>query len=196
MKAYPWIDCSSPEYVRLFISGVLLALIYIAFLPLLIAVLLMRKFARNEPYILQAKADRGKSCLDTLYRDYKRPYQTSMAVLLMLRRLALAAILSGFSDSQRDLQAIPFNLVLISFTYFVVATKPFKSVTKWNLESWADAAASLTVAISYNCMSNREKTTEVSEILVLAINIVNILFLFFSILLHLWVSNKIKKRGI
>ena len=190
MKAYPWINCSSAEYRILLILGIILTVANIGLFPTSIFFLLRKR--------LQLSSNRRRrpclSYLDVLISSYKKPYQKYMAIFLMLRRLALAIVISIFPLFQRDVQAILFNLLLVGFSYFVATAKPFISYTKWNFESWIDVAASFTIAVTFNCMTNRDSvlTSEVSEILVFAINFLFVLFVVAVTIIHFLVSRRAK----
>ena len=190
MKAYPWIDCSSAENRILFILGIILTVANIGLFPAAIFFLLRKR--------LQLGSNRRRrpclSYLDLLICCYKKPYQKYMAVFLMLRRLALAVIISIFPLSQQDVQAILFNLLLFGFSYFIATARPFISYTKWNFESWVDVAASFTIAITFNCMTNRDSalTSEVSEIFVYALNVLFVLFVIVVTIIHFLVSRRAK----
>ena len=192
MKAYPWIDCSSTEYRMLLKLGIVLAVANIGLLPVAIFLLLRKR--------LQPSSNRSRglclSYLDILISCYKKPYQKYMAVLLMLRRLALAVFISVFPLFQRDVQAILFNLLLLGFSYFIATAKPFISYTKWNLESWVDVASSFAIAVTFNCMTNRDSvlTSEVSEIFVFAINVLFVAFVAVVTIIHFFISRRAKFR--
>ena len=190
MKVYPWIDCSSAENRILFILGIILTIANIGLFPATIFFLLRKR--------LQLGSNRRRrfrlSYLDVLICCYKKPYQKYMAVFLMLRRLALAVVISIFPLSQQDVQAILFNLLLFGFSYFIATARPFISYTKWNFESWVDVAASFTIAITFNCMTNRDSalTSEVSEIFVYALNVLFVLFVVVVTIIHFLVSRRAK----
>ena len=188
MKAYPWIDCSSAEYRILLILGIVLTVAYIGLFPATICFLLRKR--------LQLSSNRRRglclSYLDVLICCYKKPYQKYMAVFLMLRRLALAVVISSFPLSQQAIQAILFNLLLFGFSYFIATARPFISYTKWNLESWVDVAASFAIAITFNCMTNRDSslTSEISEAFVYALNVLFVLFVVAVTIIHFVVSRR------
>ena len=184
MKAYPWMDCSSTEYNVLFAIAIIVTVAYIAFIPLLFLCLLRR---RNT-----LPPGRSESATNILFSSYKKPFQKFMTVLLMFRRLSIALVVSVFPHSQKDVQAIPFNLIVLGFAFYIAAKKPFQSFTRWNLESWADVGASLTIVVTYNCMTNRTDASETAEVAVLASNVVFILFIVVSSLIHFWKAFKEK----
>eukprot|EP00118_Oscarella_pearsei_P014795 m.129484 g.129484 ORF g.129484 m.129484 type:complete len:1101 (+) comp37977_c0_seq5:333-3635(+) len=190
MKVYPWIDCFSSVHTEILILASFIAAVYIAMVPAVFLVLLRKRIAVVEKFKNERRRRPPMSSLDTLYRGFKKPYWKFMTVLLMLRRLAVAAIVSVFPYSQRDVQAIPFNILLLSCAHFTALAKPYESYTKYNLESWADVGACLTILVTYNCMANREKASEISEIIILAVNVAFILFVVGGALVHLRAPRK------
>ena len=192
MQAYPWIKCSSTEHKTLVVLGALLTVAYIVLVPLVMAYLLKKR--ADATSVRQIRRRLCKSYLDVLLRFYKTPYQKYMAVVLMIRSLALAAIISSFPSPHHNIQAILFNLVMFGFTYFIATAKPFVSYTKRNLESWIDVLASLTIIITYNCMTSRDRlqTSEMSEIFVLVINFCFLISITCCTLIHLWKLRKEK----
>ena len=181
MKAYPWIGCSTSQYKTVFAFAVVVTATYITFTPIVFFCLAARRIdvARRNRRFLK------KSSIDTLYSGYKKPYQKFMTSLLMIRRLAVAVVVAAFPYNHHDVQAIPFNVIVLGFAFFIAKVQPFRSTTPWNLESWVDVAASFAIVITYNCMTNSRRGSILSESLVLAVNVGLVIFIVVSSVVHL-----------
>ena len=97
MPDEPWIECTSDTYYKLRVLGIVSVVFYVIGFPVIVICLLVRFFPKRK---LMTPEDRKKLdvWLGSLYLPYKPEYQQYFEILMLIRRLILAAALSMISS--------------------------------------------------------------------------------------------------
>ena len=111
MPNSPWIECTSHTYSKLRALGIVSAVFYVIGFPLIVICFMVHFFPRRSSMSLE---DRKKLdvWLGPVYLSYKPKYQPYFEIIMLLRRLILAIVLSMISSSS-TLQTFLVWLVLM-----------------------------------------------------------------------------------
>ena len=184
MRVYPWISCSSQQYLNLIILAGIVTAIYICLIPVFFLVLL-RYYTPRRPGMdeaikicsqskkLNEEEEGAVACawLHCLQSGFKSKYQTWISVGLMLRRLVLAVVLTSFKNDQADAQSFVLTTFLIVSITFIAVTRPYRNTTSWQLESAADVGAFSIILVTYNGMSSRRNVSPTTTVCVFSLNV-------------------------
>ena len=121
MKHYVWIDCGSVDHKILIVLASLAIPVYILGIPLFLYVPLLcynREKIRNND-------TQTKSWLGLLYLPYNEKYRTYMEVLLTMRRMIIAILLSVV-PTEMPLQTFLIAVVFIIAIIHVALARPYK----------------------------------------------------------------------
>jgi hypothetical protein len=189
MRAYPWISCSSEQYRYLtMLAGVIIAT-YVCIVPVIFLILL-RYYIPRRPTRAEAikicpqskKLDEEEereaatpAWLHCLWSGFKTKYCRWIHVVLMLRKLALAVVLTSFTSDQADAQSFVLTFLLLLSITITAATKPYETMTSYPIESAADVGAFSVILVTYNSMSSRNKVSPSTTISVFSLNVAFVL---------------------
>lgn len=191
MSAYPWIRCDSgTQYRNLVILASLVVVFYVCALPLLFALLFHKYHQTNLDSNEQLL---GHRCQDEVHVDqetgdgvwlraicypFKEQYQRYVpvwSVVLMLRRLLVAGLLAIFHDRQSNILAMPLTVVLLSSILLIGVARPYRTTSRWELESVADVGAFCVILVTYTSMASRHDVSFVTAVSVFGLNVLFIL---------------------
>ena len=122
MKRYAWIDCNSSEHNSLTVIAVLQMMLYVIAVPFLIYL----------PLLLHHRSQLSDDCapicywLSPLIAPYKPKYRAYIEVVMLLRRLLIAILMTSFPASS-PLQTQCITIVLLVAIIFQAVKKPYKN---------------------------------------------------------------------
>ena len=122
MKRYVWIDCNSSEHTSLTVIAVLEMVLYVIAVPFLIYL----------PLLLHRRSQLSDDCapicywLSPLIAPYKPKYRSYIEVVMLLRRLLIAILMTSFPASS-SLQTQCSTIVLLVAIIFQAVKKPYKN---------------------------------------------------------------------
>eukprot|EP00794_Sanderia_malayensis_P020528 gene20528-22547_t len=130
MRNYPWINCSGHLHSTLLMMSYFALVVFVFGLPFLLYTPLLYKH-RNK---LNDKDSTVHLWLGTLYLAYKPKYRAYMEIVLIIRRLVIALLLTVMQE-RAQLQTILIATTLIICIVFQALAKPFALLQKTHRSS-------------------------------------------------------------
>ena len=127
MRNYVWIECGSTKHKVLTIMAAIAIPVYVLGIPLCLYVSLLyynRKKIRNNDATTT-------SWLGSIYLPYKEKYRSYMEVLLTMRRMIVAMLLSVI-PTEMPLQTFLITIVFIIAIVHIALAKPYAVYTNHN----------------------------------------------------------------
>ena len=124
MKRYVWVDCNSHEHTFLKVIAFLQFILYIIAVPFFIYIPLLfrhrHRLSNNDSPVCK--------WLSPLITPYKPKYRKYIEVVMLIRRLLIAILMTSFpANSSQQTQCIAILLILAII--FQAITRPFKNPT-------------------------------------------------------------------
>ena len=127
MRSYVWIDCGTTEHKILTIVAAIAIPVHVLGIPICLYVPLLyynRKKIRNDDATTT-------SWLGSIYLPYKEKYRSYMEVLLTMRRMIVAMLLSVI-PTEMPLQTFLITIVFIIAIVHIALAKPYAVYAKHN----------------------------------------------------------------
>lgn len=121
LKNYVWIDCDSNGHMALKIIAILAVIIYVIGVPFFLYCPLLYRY--RDDLSDDAPCSKWLGQLITPYKPKFRPY---MEVILLLRRLSMAILMTSFPLNEAS-QTLSITILLIIAIVLQTLAKPFKS---------------------------------------------------------------------
>ena len=122
MKRYAWIDCNTSEHHFLTIIAIFELILYVIAVPFFIYLPLLLRYREH----LSDDTSHVNIWLSPLIAPYKPNYKAYIEVLMLLRRLLIAMLMTSFpTNSALQIQCI--TMLLLSAIVFQAITRPFKN---------------------------------------------------------------------
>ncbi|XP_065827335.1 putative leucine-rich repeat-containing protein DDB_G0281931 [Oscarella lobularis] len=187
MRAFPWIRCGSTLHRRLVAVAAALIATYGCCLPIIYA-LLLAKYAKSAVKGSTKTFAKAQEWLRPLCDPYKPKYRRTMPVVLMLRRLAAAVVLSVFNKfTMNDIERLLFGGLVVASVTFVVAKRPYKAA-RGELENYVDAAAFAVLLVTYDTTRNQPYTSTAGATATFAVNVVYVVTVVALLIWYVWLT--------
>eukprot|EP00794_Sanderia_malayensis_P003680 gene3680-4197_t len=203
MTKYAWIECNSnSEYKTLRNIAYAAIPLYVLGTPVLFLGLL---YWNKERIKEEETREKIKSWLGSLFTVYQPDYHVYMEVLLMFRRLAVAMLLSFFSEGI-IWQTVSVCFVLIVYLAFESHAKPFAPVdaksrnpfTRYGLENVTEISMLIVLIVSFvviQCSRVYEQHIYVLVWVIIVVNLLLIALLMFGFIKRMTEKNHLTQSG-